>query len=365
MLYQIFLLTLQNDLIFCLAKFSRHRHLIDVCRTRWVARLDGLDVFTELYEAVAHCLEATMLNADGTWNTDSVRDACTLFHGSVSFSFIFCLVATSRCLEVTRPLTKDLQQTAFDVVAAHEVTLLFTSLQCLRQDADENHSLWYSEAVELAQLIGVEPSKPRTVQKQIYRDNMPSDSVTEYYKRNVTLPFLDHLRSQIQSHFSNRNVALLNGFYAFPSRVVSMPEWSEKFASFLEQIHDDLPEPRYINTELNMWEEYCKNMDTTPYTDLSALLPTIDKLSFPNIYAALAILGTVPVTTCSCERSISVLPRLKTYLRSTMKNDRLNGLALLNIHREIELNVEEIIDKFAMRRPRKMTLINMWEDKSK
>jgi len=37
-----------------------------------------------------------------------------------------------------------------------------------------------------------------------------------------------------------------------------------------------------------------------------------------------------------------------------MKNDRLNGLALLNIHREIDLNVEEIIDKFAMRRPRKM-----------
>ena len=63
-------------------------------------------------------------------------------------------------------------------------------------------------------------------------------------------------------------------------------------------------------------------------------------------------------------RSISVLRRLKTYLRSTMKNDRLNGLALLNIHREIDLNVEEINDKFAMRRPRKMTLINMWEDKS-
>ena len=40
----------------------------------------------------------------------------------------------------------------------------------------------------------------------------------------------------------------------------------------------------------------------------------------------------LPVTSCEAERSFSALRRIKSYLRTTMKQKRLNGLALLNIH---------------------------------
>ena len=42
---------------------SRRSHLIDICR-RWVERIDGLDVFLELYDAVVRSLETIMLNLD-------------------------------------------------------------------------------------------------------------------------------------------------------------------------------------------------------------------------------------------------------------------------------------------------------------
>ena len=42
----------------------------------------------------------------------------------------------------------------------------------------------------------------------------------------------------------------------------------------------------------------------------------------PTIAMLLQLLATWPVTTCSCERSISALRRLKTYLRSTMQQER-------------------------------------------
>jgi len=42
----------------------------------------------------------------------------------------------------------------------------------------------------------------------------------------------------------------------------------------------------------------------------------------------------LPVTICTSERSCSSLRRLKTYLRSTMTETRLNGLAMLSIHKE-------------------------------
>ena len=55
---------------------------------------------------------------------------------------------------------------------------------------------------------------------------------------------------------------------------------------------------------------------------------------FPNILSILLLLLTLPVGTCSCERSFSSLRRLKTWLRTTMTEKRLNALALMSIHSE-------------------------------
>ncbi|XP_077283750.1 zinc finger MYM-type protein 1-like [Arctopsyche grandis] len=55
-----------------------------------------------------------------------------------------------------------------------------------------------------------------------------------------------------------------------------------------------------------------------------------------------------PVTTATSERSFSTLRRLKTYLRNTMSENQLNGLALLNIHRDINVSAEKILDMFTI-----------------
>jgi hypothetical protein len=55
---------------------------------------------------------------------------------------------------------------------------------------------------------------------------------------------------------------------------------------------------------------------------------------FSEVALAIRILMTIPVTTAAPERSFSSLRRLKTYLRSTMSNQRLNNVALLHCHKE-------------------------------
>ena len=47
---------------------------------------------------------------------------------------------------------------------------------------------------------------------------------------------------------------------------------------------------------------------------------------------------TVPVTTCTAERSFSALRRVKTYLRSSVTEERLNNVLLLHVHREEAAN---------------------------
>ena len=52
--------------------------------------------------------------------------------------------------------------------------------------------------------------------------------------------------------------------------------------------------------------------------------------------------------------ALSTLRRLKTYLRLTMLSERESGLALMNINYHRDINIEEVINTFAQRQPRRL-----------
>ena len=54
--------------------------------------------------------------------------------------------------------------------------------------------------------------------------------------------------------------------------------------------------------------------------------------------------------------NVSVLRRLKTYLWSTMGQDRLSGLALMHIQYGMELDLDEIVNLFARKHLHRMLL---------
>ena len=79
---------------------------------------------------------------------------------------------------------------------------------------------------------------------------------------------------------------------------------------------------------------------------------------FPNLRTALQIMLTVAVSVASCERSFSKLKLIKTYLRATMKQDRLSDLAILSIEKATfeSIDYSTIIDRFAENKTRKVIL---------
>jgi hypothetical protein len=76
---------------------------------------------------------------------------------------------------------------------------------------------------------------------------------------------------------------------------------------------------------------------------------------YPNVSIAYRILFTMPVTVASAERIFSKLKLLKNYLRSTMTQDRLNGLAILCIEKKLldEIDLYGIIDDFVSQNVRR------------
>ena len=74
--------------------------------------------------------------------------------------------------------------------------------------------------------------------------------------------------------------------------------------------------------------------------------------SCPSLAVLIQILATLPVTTATNNRSFSALKYSKTYLQNTTKEVRLNGLALLYVHRDISLDFEQVIAEFFCKNPR-------------
>lgn len=76
---------------------------------------------------------------------------------------------------------------------------------------------------------------------------------------------------------------------------------------------------------------------------------------YQNASIANRIFLTVLVTVASAERSFSKLKLIKTYMRSSMSQERLNGLAILSIEKELleKIEVDVIINDFASQKARR------------
>ncbi|XP_025416783.1 52 kDa repressor of the inhibitor of the protein kinase-like [Sipha flava] len=106
----------------------------------------------------------------------------------------------------------------------------------------------------------------------------------------------------------------------------------------------DLPHSiEALRGELNLWKQFWKNKPEKAESSMEAFKYAS---MFPNIKCLLTILSVIHITTASAERSFSSLKRIKTYLRSTMGQERLNGLAMLRLNKDIQVKPGEILDVF-------------------
>ena len=175
---------------------ANHFVLVNVCQTRWIERIDGMDRIVELLHPAVATLEDIAMNRnapiDGlNWNQNSSNDAQALLN-AITFSFIITVINVRHILDLTRPLTVRLQKKAMDLLKAkEEIVLLKSALTGMQTDLNTRHHALYEEAVTLARHVSVQPSMPRIIQRQVYRNNAPAPTPEDYYRINLTTDFLN------------------------------------------------------------------------------------------------------------------------------------------------------------------------------
>ena len=105
-----------------------------------------------------------------------------------------------------------------------------------------------------------------------------------------------------------------------------------------------------------MQDSHCRSSLSITDTAIAALNSCPEDL-YPNIFVLLKILATLPVSTCEPERMFSKVERTMTAIRSSMSEDRLESLILLQAHREDVPTTEVVIDKFASVCSRRLNLV--------
>ena len=76
---------------------ANHFVLVNVCRTRWIEHIDGMDRIVELLHPLVYTLEDISMNrnapSDGNWNQNSRNDAQALIN-AITFSSYSCYCET-------------------------------------------------------------------------------------------------------------------------------------------------------------------------------------------------------------------------------------------------------------------------------
>ena len=295
------------------------KKLVSLCKTRWVARIDAFEVFFDVFPAVIKTLEVISEGSASGWNAESCRLAENLMICTTKFQLLIAFVVAKQCLGYIKGLTTSLQKRAKDICQAYsEVSSVVTALSEVRSTIDVKHTEWFDIAIAFGQKVNAPPPQlPRRCNRQTARSNAPGETPEIYYKRTISIPFLDELISHLNSRFSDIQQKAIMGMRIVPSVLMDNSLSASSVQHLLEYYEEDLPSPSSLDTELHLW--MCKwHSFSQPLPDTPAdALAFASESMFPNIHQLLRLVCTIPVTSCECKRSVSILRRLKTYLRSS------------------------------------------------
>lgn len=105
---------------------------------------------------------------------------------------------------------------------------------------------------------------------------------------------------------------------------------------------------QHLNAEVEVWKTKCSCISQKESEKIKLLdvLILADSEFFPNVHEIVKLMLTLPVGSVPCEHSFSTMQLLKDWNRSTMGNNRLTGLALLMVHRDMDVSRENILTRF-------------------
>ena len=178
----------------------------------------------------------------------------------------------------------------------------------------------------------------------------------EYFKVQY-FQVLDFLLNEMASRFDGGTLGKLEslekcllGSINGESDKALINQVKQDFSTDLENYGEKFDAELSLFSSIKLTYEKITGVKIKQVTSIGSVCEILNKvpgsrLIFNQICTLMKIYLTLPSTSCTAERSFSTLRRVKTYLRSTMTQKRLNHLLTLHIYKEMTDDISE--DKIA------------------
>jgi len=188
---------------------------------------------------------------------------------------------------------------------------------------------------------------PRRCKSQIFRGNYHSGDPEHFFREAIFVPYLDHLIVEMEDRFFEQKQKCRSHWGLIPKYCDASPNTAQDLERLLKIYQENIGPRAAVVPEVQRWVNKWKKEDvsTVPSSAIEELCVCHADI-YSNVYILFTILGTLPVSTATSERSFSTMRRLKTHLRSWIGNERMTGLALLSIHEDRQIDREKIVNDF-------------------
>jgi hypothetical protein len=332
--------------------------------TRWESRVDSVKAIrfqmSDIREALLQVAET-----DKDPMTSSV--AKSLAENELGdFEFLVSIIIWYEILSSINLVSKELQSKDMLIDIAIE------SVQGLISFFTKYRETGFAKALEAAKEIAMEMNinpgfcTKRKITRKRQFDEGPADEPTdshsaeESYRINNFLRIVDQAIASLDTRFEQyKEYEDTFGFLFTSDRLRSLDDKSLMDSCLKLEAALKHGEHKDIDGQ-QLWFELIFIQDLLEKSmgplDILKVLEKRPYYPFANI--AYRILLTIPVTVASAERSFSKLKLLKSYMRSTMTQERLSGLATIALESDIleKINYNAMIEDFISRNTRRMML---------
>ena len=166
---------------------------------------------------------------------DIVSRSQVLLNRLSNFPFTVTLAVTRKIFDFTHSVTELLLAKSNDIVVGfHLLVSLIDVISNTRVNIDIVFGKWYKHALELAQKVSIDKTKPMICSKQTDRKNHNTNSIADYYKVSLVIHFIDIALSELIRRFEANQTFIIGGLHTIPYIMVSSLNWRDHFKDFLK-----------------------------------------------------------------------------------------------------------------------------------
>ena len=337
------------------------------CPTRWTVRGDSLESILENYEELMNLWEWSLEYVDDAEMSARIEGVRTVMK---TYDFIFGCCLGKLILKQTDNLSRTLQNPALSAAQGQEVAKMV--VDTLAKDrCEERYDLFWKSVIKIKDRLDVdEPILPRK-RKIVDYLGMPGNAQNQHFHdapkdkyKQIFFEVIDLAIACIKDRFDQKDFKIYVNIQETLIKAIQQKDWEDNVIAILNAFPGDFLE-NSLKTQLSLLPQVAarsKHIDVNNFTitDMITMFQQMDyahRELLSEVVNLVKLMLVMPATNAVSERSFSALKRVKTYLRATMTDNRINHFLVLHAHKGLtdKLDIGKVADEFVNRNEMRKT----------